>query len=88
MPVIGHRFLRLVCQSCQTTLFKYAHRGDGGLPRRLRTSRIVDDFTKGSGDCHECGERFARPMIYKSELSWHLVGKGASFDDAIDDLQP
>ncbi|CEO99373.1 Yippee domain-containing protein [Plasmodiophora brassicae] len=71
------RGLTLACQSCHAYLVQYAKMGTGALIK-LRTSRIIEDFTLGDGKCQQCGQTFARPFTLKGERAWQLVG-GKSF---------
>ncbi|CEO99374.1 Uncharacterized protein PBTT_06689 [Plasmodiophora brassicae] len=68
----------LACRSCRTSLMRYSIRKPRPDLLKLHPGRIERDFTDGKGDCHECGQPFARLYFAPDGLTWRLI-RGATF---------
>ncbi|CEO99372.1 C2H2-type domain-containing protein [Plasmodiophora brassicae] len=73
------RKTKLCCMMCGRQLLLYAVRGRHPITH-LRPAWIIENYTKGDGKCHGCGELFARPFMNKTEICWRFVN-GKAFTE-------
>ena len=67
------RTVKVVCNACDTVLYRYAKNGKGALVKCWE-QRILEDFTAGDCRCHGCGQLFARKTMVRGRPAHKIIG--------------